>query len=646
MVTVRGTLARILYAFVFVILVPALLFWWAGAAAANVPLVPVRAPLPGLAVAGIGVLLMLAGITALVRHGGGLPMNAFPPPRLVEQGVFGIFGNPIYVGFTLTSAGLAIASGSAAGLWLVTPVAALAATALVQGYERHDLAARFGTAPRGLALPADDDSPVTTRDRAAVVLRVLVPWLIVYAAAQALGRAPDRFGTITGWERRWPVVQWTEIIYASTYLFVPLTVLTESSRRRLRALATEGRIGTAVVGFCWLIIPVVADNRPFVPDGTWGRWLAFEQGHSAGVAAFPAFHVLWAVIAGAAWAGAGGGRRTLGIAWAAAIVVSCLTTGMHTLVEVAAGLAVWPPIRHHRAVWACLRHRAEQLANGWREWRIGPVRIINHGFFAGAGAGIGLLVAGAAAGRQATGTVTWVAAWILAGAGAWAQWLEGSSRLLRPFGWYGGMLGGFIGALLARMAGAPLLPLLAAFAIAAPWIQLFGRMRCLVQGCCHGGPAPVEVGIRYRHRRSRVTQVAGLRDVPIHPTPLYSIMANLVIGIVLLRLRILGAADPLVLGLYLILGGLARFVEESYRAEPQTPVIGGLRVYQWLAVVSFAVGIWCTTLPGAAASGPLALPDLRLLAAAVVMAIITTAAMGVDFPGSDRRFSRLAPADD
>ncbi len=294
--------------------------------------------------------------------------------------------------------------------------------------------------------------------------------------------------------------------------------------------------------------------------------------------------------------------------------------------------------------WEYLRRATERLANSWREWRIGPVRVINHGAYAGAAAGVGTLVAGSALGTNPE-AVVWVGLCILVGAGTWAQWLEGSSRLLRPFGWYGGVVGATAGTVSAAMAGVPLLPLMASYACAAPIIQIFGRLRCLVNGCCHGGPAPPAIGIRYVHRRSRVTQVAGLAAVPLHPTPLYSIAGNVVIGLVLMRLRVLGAADVLIVGLYLIASGIARFVEESYRAEPQTRVIAGLRLYQWLAIGQTLAGIVTTTLPGAARAGGFALPSPLLLAGAAVMALLAGAAMGVDFPASNRRYARLAAAD-
>lgn len=117
-------------------------------------------------------------------------------------------------------------------------------------------------------------------------------------------------------------------------------------------------------------------------------------------------------------------------------------------------------------------------------------------------------------------------------------------------------------------------------ALASPWIQILGRLRCLVQGCCHESPAPADVGILYRHRRNHVSHIAGFDETPTHPTPLYSIAGNLVIGALLIRLRTRGAADTLLVGVYLMLSGCARSVDESYRGEPQTPVVGGLRICQ------------------------------------------------------------------
>jgi hypothetical protein len=126
---------------------------------------------------------------------------------------------------------------------------------------------------------------------------------------------------------------------------------------------------------------------------------------------------------------------------------------------------------------------------------------------------------------------------------------------------------------------------------------------------------------------------------------LYSIASNLVIAVVLIRLRTLAAPDSLLVGIYFILSGCARFVEESYRGEPQTPIIAGLRVYQWFAVGLLLGGVALTMVrmaPNRVGIGP---PSLPLVALAAVMFLVFAAAMGLDFPGSNRRFARLAEAD-
>lgn len=655
MVTSRGWFWRALYGAAFVAGVPAVLVLWARATEDAVPIQPVHAPIPGAVVAAAGLALIISGWYALIVHGRGLPMNAFPPRRLVREGVYRWIRNPIYIGFGIMCAGTSIAAGSASGLWLVTPTACLAAAALVFGLERPGLVRRFGPGalhPPLLSVPAigGGDAPPTPSQRAAVFVWILIPWTLTWLAAQALGRPPDAFGTELPFERRWPVWQWTEFLYVCAYLIVPLTVFTSVSQRSLRRFALSGGIAMIIVTICWLTIPVVAPWRAFTPTTFLGELQAFERSGSAGVAAFPAFHVLWVLLAARAWSDDASRlgqpwRRWLGWVWAWAIAASCLTTGMHTVIEVGAAVLLYPIVVEPARTWESIRARTEALANSWREWRLGHLRLINHAVFAGSAAAVGFGLIAMALPPERYGLVVWIAFCAIAGAGIWAQLLEGSSVLLRPFGWYGGVLGGVIGVVTGVGFGSGMLPALAALALAAPWIQILGRMRCLVQGCCHGGPAPEWLGIRYQHRRSRVTQIAGLGGRSIHATPLYSIAGNIIIGVILLRLRYLGAADVLLAGVYLILSGLARFVEEGYREEPQTPVIAGLHSYQWLAVVSLGVGMWITTLPPASATVGLAAPSWRVVWGALVAAAVTGVAMGVDFPESDRRFSRLAPAD-
>jgi prolipoprotein diacylglyceryltransferase len=166
-------------------------------------------------------------------------------------------------------------------------------------------------------------------------------------------------------------------------------------------------------------------------------------------------------------------------------------------------------------------------------------------------------------------------------------------------------------------------------------------MRCLIQGCCHGHEASPEIGIRYSHPRSRVCRLANLNGIPIHPTPVYSILWNLVIAFAVTRLWFVHASFGMIAGIYLILAGLGRFVEEAYRGEPQTPILGGLRLYQWIAILSVVAGPVLTALH---ATGVPAAPRFSWdsVLAGFGFGLFTWFALGVDFPDSNRRFARLA----
>jgi len=223
----------------------------------------------------------------------------------------------------------------------------LTATALIAAGFRLDTAAP----PRWrVSLPQGGRETPAIGERAAVFLWVLIPWTLTWFGTQALGRPHNAFGTALPFERHWPVWQWTEAFYLSAYLFIPLGALLLRTRGALRYFAVTGTVATIVVTICWLTIPVVAVNRPFEPAHALGRLLAFEQGHSIGVAAFPAFHVLWALIGADAWtfdARLSGSRWSGAFAWTWALLIaaSCLTTAMHTVIDEAAAILVFLLIR-------------------------------------------------------------------------------------------------------------------------------------------------------------------------------------------------------------------------------------------------------------------------------------------------------------
>src|SRR5437867_9641009 len=150
-----NTTGKLLYGASFVLLLPIALAAWAASTASVVDL-PKIASLPlGLAIATLGAGLLLLGMAHLWVYGGGLPMNACPPPGYVMQGIYRFLPHPIYTGFCMICAGTSISVGSASGLWLVTPIVMMGCAALVLGYERRDLRERFGHVAPQVLLKAD-----------------------------------------------------------------------------------------------------------------------------------------------------------------------------------------------------------------------------------------------------------------------------------------------------------------------------------------------------------------------------------------------------------------------------------------------------------------------------------------------------------
>lgn len=638
----NNTVGKLLYGALFIVLLPVLLLVWNTALCAALPPLPVvGTPLLGWIMAVAGISTILAGWFALAHYGKGLPMNAFPPQHFVQRSVYALTPHPIYVGFALLVAGYFMAVQSGAGFWVIAPCIAISSIALVMGYERHDLHHRFGNAVQQtfFRLPAASNAPPSIADYASVYALLFLPWLAIYETAIALGTPPDAIGGYLPFEHALPVLEWTEIAYAFCYPFVLAAPLFSRTKHNLRTFMLMGWWATAVGALSFFLFPLTAPPRPFHATTLWGELLLLERATDGATAAFPSFHVIWAFLA--AWLY----TRSLApkILWygvAAVIAASCISTGMHSIADIVGAAFVLALVLNGKWLWQVLLRNTERLANSWREWRFGRVRVIIHGVYAGAAAWIGIVIIVHVTGTQHLGAVLLVALSTVFGAGVWGQTIEGSSKLSRPFGYYGGLFGAITGLLFVSFASNNGWLLAGAFSIAAPFIQATGRLRCLVQGCCHGRECTHHHGIVYTHQQSRVLYLANLGHRPLYPTQLYSILYNLVLGALLVRAWTLAVPLPLIAGLYLIASSLGRFVEESYRGEPQTPRYTGLPLYQWLALAGVLGGALLTTQTSMPYTPTFAFSPL-VLAYATLFGGFAAFAMGVDFPESKWRFSRL-----
>lgn len=150
-------------------------------------------------------------------------------------------------------------------------------------------------------------------------------------------------------------------------------------------------------------------------------------------------------------------------------------------------------------------------------------------------------------------------------------------------------------------------PFLKAADVVMPYVpvgQAFGRMGCLLKGCCHGERAdtlpwaisfPPESPAYLTHRQHYADFPAGAAwSYPVHPTQLYSVLLLLGMCAVLLLVRrhrpFIGVALPM----YFVLYGICRFIVEIYRGDgnPTQSYLGvELTSQQAFCVVMIVLGV-------------------------------------------------------
>ena len=209
----------------FTIALPVLLVAWASALSTRLPTLPMfHPPAIGAVIATAGFVLMISAMWVLQAGGGGLPMNAFPPPRLVTTGAYGVIDHPIYLGFILACAWCVRRRRKRNRTVDCRADRCVVCAAPVLGYERN------GSSPplRGCAstaVPAPSSfrrlARPDVRDIFSVLVLVFLPWVFAY---ELIGHITPATGiqTCLPFESTLPVMQWTEWAYASAY---PVTLL-------------------------------------------------------------------------------------------------------------------------------------------------------------------------------------------------------------------------------------------------------------------------------------------------------------------------------------------------------------------------------------------------------------------------------------
>jgi protein-S-isoprenylcysteine O-methyltransferase Ste14 len=443
-------IGKILYGMLFCVILPLILIGWAFQLNVSLPVRPEWQPV-GIVALVAGLVLIAEAMWQLWKNGGGLPMNAFPPIRYVSSGSYSLFKHPIYTGFCLVCAGLSIVLQSSGGLYIVTPTTVLLCVSLVLGYESHDIKTRFNNIEHStfFGLPARTNGRLNFKQRFGVMLSAFVPWFFLYELLIQINLNVGHVNTMSAFEHSWPVYQISEIPYAFTYMFIGIIPFILKNQVDARDFLIKAWLITAICIFMQIVLPFYCEPRAFDPDTILGQLIVLERSLDGAAAAFPSFHVMWALLAASMLSLT---YRKLTFCWyalASIVSLSCIGTGNHSIADVLSAILVFACVENRRSVIVNIQRVSERLANSWKCWNVGSIRIINHSMYAGFAAFLGIFIVCQATADYTVVLVVTLSS-LLCGA-IWGQALEGSKIMLRPFGFFGGLFGGILGLVISHL---------------------------------------------------------------------------------------------------------------------------------------------------------------------------------------------------
>lgn len=157
--------------------------------------------------------------------------------------------------------------------------------------------------------------------------------------------------------------------------------------------------------------------------------------------------------------------------------------------------------------------------------------------------------------------------------------------LYAGFVYYGGVMGYFFAiALYAKFSSTryeelavPLVPALALF-------HVFGRLGCLLQGCCYGVRTQGHFAVVYHH------SAIAPHDVPLFPVQLIEACLETIIFILLLNCLRKGIKGKTLTAIYLITYGVCRFVLEFFRGDSYRGMFYGFSLSQYISLFGIAAG--------------------------------------------------------
>lgn len=159
--------------------------------------------------------------------------------------------------------------------------------------------------------------------------------------------------------------------------------------------------------------------------------------------------------------------------------------------------------------------------------------------------------------------------------------------------WFGGFAGGVLAGMVVMRRQR--LPVMATIAAATPALAIghaIGRIGCLLVGDDYGKPSDLPWAVAF-------PQGLPPTDVPVHPTMMYEAVALLPVAALLFRMRNRGVVDRSIVGVYLVMTALVRFLIQWLRLYD--PFAGPFGFAHLAAIAAMAIGVYLLLTPPPAA---------------------------------------------
>lgn len=151
---------------------------------------------------------------------------------------------------------------------------------------------------------------------------------------------------------------------------------------------------------------------------------------------------------------------------------------------------------------------------------------------------------------------------------------------------YGGIIGGVLaGYVVCKMKGERFWKYFDLIAPAIALAQGFGRIGCLLAGCCYGKETDSACSITFH------TSDFAPNGIALIPTQIYSSVLDFINCIVLCAIARHAKKEKTVAGCYLIFYSIGRFILEFFRGDLERGSVGILSTSQFISVFICLVGV-------------------------------------------------------